>query len=550
MALVNADNISKPMRGFSALPILRQIGLMAGLAASVALGGAVVMWSQSPDFRTLYSDLAEQDVVNVSAGLQQAGIPFKVSDVNGSVSVPADQLQNARLKLAAQGLPKGVANGFELLDQEQGFGSSQFMEKARYQRALEGELARTVSAVNNVQSARVHLAIPKRSAFVRDRKAPSASVLVQLYPGRTLSEGQVTAIVHLVSSSVPGLNAEQVSVTDQKGVLLTSKAQSAEAKLSSNQLEYTNRVENNYVKRIEAILSPMFGSEGVKAEVTAEVDFTVTEQTQESFNPDLPSIRSEKVMEKRISGTEGGQGIPGALTNQPPGEVSDSVAGGAVGGVLNSSRQTLRNYELDKTISHTKLATGTVRRLSVAVVINEPESVNEAGEKIRQSYTTDELEQFSTLVKQAIGFSLQRGDSVTVIGAPFRVAEAIEDLPEVSFLDRPGVWGGAKQALGIGLVLFLIFGVLRPVLRDLAAKALPANQAMLPAAVAGESGVGGAELAADQVSLGGASAQNQNQLEPPPPSQYETQLQDARAMAQQDPKRVAQVVKGWVADNG
>lgn len=548
---MKAQTAQVTLQGFARLPVLRQLGLLIGIAASIALGGAVVLWSQTPNYQLLFSSLSNKDVGEVMEALQKSNIPYKLDEGSGALMVPAGKIHDARLKLANQGLPKGPGLGFELMDKEPGFGTSQFMEAARYQRALEGELARSIGAVGNVQSARVHLAIPKQSVFVRNREAATASVLVNLYPGRGLDEGQVAGIVHLVASSIPNLEAGRVTVVDQKGHLLTGNRSTRESALSADQFDYTRRIEEAHIKHIEEILTPIVGR--VRAQVVADVDFTVTEKTQESYDPQKTTLRSQQTAEEQSSGALGALGVPGALSNQPPppASVPEKTAVAAkpagtetpaaspaasateVSSAANKSRRATQNFELDKTISHTRLATGNVRRLSVAVVIDERQKTNDKGEVERTPLAEDELKRITALVREAVGFDEKRGDTISVISAAFAQPEQIEALPEPPLWKQPWVWDVVKQVAGGVVVLFLVFGVLRPMLASLASKGR-------------EAGPGGGRLAAEQLSLGGSSAP---QLAPAAPPNYENDLNVTKSMVAQDPKRVAQVVKTWVASD-
>ena len=546
MAMVKAETV----QGFQGLPALRQIGLMIGLAASVALGVSVVLWSQKPNYTLLYANLSSKDAGQVIDALQSSGIQFKVDEATGAVMVESSKLQSARMELAKDGLPEGNAMGFEMLQKEQGFGTSQFIETARFQRALEGELARTISELRNVKSARVHLAIPKRSVFLRDRSEPTASVMTDLYSGRTLDEEQIAAIVHLVSSSVPHLKPGNITVVDQRGELLSSGASDTGMAQTSTQFSYNRKLEQNYADRVRQLLEPIVGAGSVRASINADLDFTVTERTQETFNPDLPALRSEQVSEDSSQNSAGASGIPGALSNQPP-EAAELQAPDAAAGVdgeaasmpRNSSKRSVRNYELDKTVSHTKLATGTIRRLSIAVVIDNKQELDENDELVNKPWTPEELERFTTLVKEAVGFNGARGDTVNIINSSFIPLPEAEAVPEPSMMEQPWVWNVGKQAVGAIGVLILIFGVLKPILRSLAEKGSHAN-AMVPA-VAGAQGGAGSE---DQLSLSGAGSQ-QAQLEGPKAG-YEQNLETAKGVVSEDPKRVAQVVKNWVGEDG
>lgn len=535
--------VGTALLGFGNLSIFRQLILMGGLAASIALGVVIVMWSQQPNYSMLYSGLSDQDSLDITNALDRAGIPHEMNGATGTILVPRDRVHEARMSLAGQGLPKGTATGFELLDKDQGFGVSQFMENARYQRALEGELSQTISSMSNVQNARVHLAIPKQSSFVRDRKAPSASVMLSIYGGRPMEAEQVAAVVHLVASSVPNLSAEQVTVVDQTGKLLTSGQSSDQLRLSATQFEYRKNVEDYYTKRIEDILSPILGPTGVRAQVSADIDFTQSEQTQENFNPDLPAVRSEQTFEDKSSGASAASGVPGALSNQPPattGAGQGQAASGDSKQPASSVRRITRNYELDKTISHTKYQTGVVRKISIAVVVDDNQKVADDGTVERTPRTEQELTRITSLVKEAVGFSVERGDSVNVLNASFAPPPTLEAPPEPKFFEKPWVWDVAKQiAAGVG-VLLLVFGVLRPLFRSLVEKAPDVANFPMVAQGRGEM----APMA------GGGSGGQQMQAQLPGPNNYEQQLGSIKGIASQDPKRVAQVVKTWVSSDG
>ncbi len=534
------------MAGIGKLPIVRQVGLMIAFAAAVAIGLAIVLWSQEPNYRMLYGSLSSQEVMEITTELDKNGIQYQLNELTGAIMVPADRVHEARLKLAGLGLPKGQGVGYELLEKDQGFSTSQFIESARYQRAIEGELARTISALNSVQSARVHLALPKQSAFVRARKKPSASVMLNLYQGRVMSAAQASSIAHIVASSIPNLEIEDVTVVDQNGRLLSTPEVADEMRYTATQFDYRKKLESYYIKRIETILGPLVGGDKVRAQVVAELDFTVVEQTQESYNPDVSMIRSEQSVEE-VRGEGSGGGIPGTLSNQPPG------AGNTVGeqaaekaGSQNSSRRSVRNYELDKTISHTRKPTGSLRRLSAAVVVDERRVVAEDGTVSSEPLSDAEMERINALVREAIGFSTERGDTVHIVNAPFQAAPEMEPLPEPGLLEQPWIWDVAKQAAGLAVLAFLVFGVLRPVLRNLAEKGRQA-----PVAVGPDGQVLLEDMAPDAVSIG-ADGSATPQLAGPSPSQqqYENQLTVAKGMATQDPAVVAQVVKQWVDRDG
>lgn len=516
-------------------PIMKQIGFLLAIAASIALGGYVLMWSQSPNYQVLFNNLQAKESSEIVAVLQQSDVEYKVDHSTGAIMVPASKVQMLRMKMAAEGLPRSVSPGMEMLSQDQGFGTSQFIERARYQHAMEEELSRSISEIYNVRSARVHLAMPKQSVFVRERKPPSASVVVNLYSGRNLEPGQVAAVTHMVASSVPNMSNKDVTIVDQKGNLLTKTDRDQGLAMSDTQLEYTQKLEQKYIQRIEDILSPIVGVNGVRAQVVAEVDFTVTEQTRESYNPDTVVMRSEQVQEESRTGSVGAAlGIPGALSNQPPvgGTTAETLAenGGTEGSSAaaipgSSSKQSTRNFELDRTISHTRVAPGAVRKLSVAVLVDERRTPGTEG---TTPLSEAEMTRINALIMDAIGFSQARGDSLNVVNAAFMSVPEQEALPDLPIWEEAWVWDVAKQALGGLLVIFLVFGVIRPAFKDLNKVHVdPEAEAAVKNLLATKSASG-----SDDRIITGAE-------------DVEGQLNNVRSLVQQDPALVAQVVKNW-----
>ncbi|MFJ2980922.1 MULTISPECIES: flagellar basal-body MS-ring/collar protein FliF [unclassified Pseudomonas] len=561
------------LENISQMPMLRQVGLLVGLAASVAIGFAVVLWSQQPDYRPLYGSLAGMDTKQVMDTLAAADIPYNVEPNSGALLVKADDLSRARLKLAAAGVAPSDGNvGFELLDKEQGLGTSQFMEATRYRRSLEGELARTVSSLNNVKAARVHLAIPKSSVFVRDERKPSASVLVELYPGRALEAGQVMAIVNLVATSVPELDKSQVTVVDQKGNLLSEQLQDTALTMAGKQFDYSRRMESLLTQRVHNILQPVLGNDRYKAEVSADLDFSAVESTSEQFNPDQPALRSEQSVNEQRASSSGPQGVPGALSNQPPSGASapeNATAGAPAAGAIQPGQplvdangqqimdpatgqpmlapypadkrlQTTKNFELDRSISHTRQQQGRLTRLSVAVVVDDQVKLDASGEATRAPWGAEDLARFTRLVQDAVGFDASRGDSVTVINVPF-AADRGEEIADIAFYQQPWFWDIVKQVLGVVFILVLVFGVLRPVLNNITGGGKQAAATDSDMELGGMIGLDG-ELANDRVSLGGPTSI----LLPSPSEGYEAQLNAIKGLVAEDPGRVAQVVKEWI----
>ncbi|EIK59808.1 MULTISPECIES: flagellar basal-body MS-ring/collar protein FliF [Pseudomonas] len=563
------------LENLSEMTMLRQVGLMVGLAASVAIGFAVVLWSQQPDYRPLYGSLSGMDSKQIMETLAAADIAYTVEPNSGALLVKADDVARARMKLAAAGVAPSDSNiGFEILDKDQGLGTSQFMEATRYRRGLEGELARTISSLNNVKAARVHLAIPKSSVFVRDERKPSASVLVELFAGRSLEPGQVLAIVNLVATSVPELSKSQITVVDQKGNLLSDMAENSALTQAGKQFDYSRRMESMLTQRVHNILQPVLGNDRYKAEVSADVDFSAVESTSEQFNPDQPALRSEQSTSEQRTASNGPQGVPGALSNQPPAPASaPQTTGGAAAtaGAIQPGQplldangqqimdpatgqpmlapypadkrnQSTKNFELDRSISHTKQQQGKINRLSVSVVVDDQVKVNPAdGAVTRAPWTADELARFTRLVQDAVGFDASRGDSVSVINMPFS-AERGEVIADPAFYTQPWFWDIVKQVLGVLFILVLVFGVLRPVLNNITGGSK--KQLALAGGDVELGGMGGldGELANDRVSLGGP----QSILLPSPSEGYDAQLNAIKSLVAEDPGRVAQVVKEWI----
>lgn len=548
---VQAGNPNQSLSAFSSNPLLRQLAVMISIAASVALGVAVVLWSQSPNYTPLYGQLGGADASAVADALKASGTDFKIDQGTGLVLVPSADVQELRLKLAAQGLPNSDGMGFEILTQDAGFGTSRLVERARYQHALEAEIARTITNISSVQTARVHLALPKQSVFVRKRKKPSASVVIKLHPGRVLTAGNVAAVVHLVASSIPELEAEKVTVVDHKGKMLSDSNSNSDIKLSASHFEYTKKIENHLTDRIEHLLEPLFGEGKIRAQVSAEVDFTVIEQTLEQYNPDQSALRSEQVNEQ-LNRLAGAAGIPGALTNQPPaaGRAPENVADGANGGGGangSSSKQATRNYEVDRTITHTREAPASIKRLSVAVIVDDKFTTAEDGSVTQLQRTPEEVEQITSIIKEVIGFNMQRGDSVKVINSSFIVQADLEALPEIPMWEESWFWDLVKQVVGVLFAFVLIFVVLKPTINKLT------SPVMVEGLTDGGGEGGVAALA------GGAAVDDNGQpmldsngepVKLPGPGGYENVIDAARRMVDTDPKRVAQLVKNWMIEDG
>ncbi|WP_273205097.1 flagellar basal-body MS-ring/collar protein FliF [Marinobacter subterrani] len=532
--------------GFNRLNLLRQIGLMVGLAASVALGLAVVLWAQEPNYQPVVGDLSSYNPQDVTSILENSGIEYKMDPRTGALLVPSDQLYNARMKLAAQGVTDRKTIGYELLDQERGLGTSQFMETISYRRGLEGELARTIASMRGVRNARVHLAIPERSVFVRDAREPSASVFLEVFAGGRPEQEQISAIVNLVAGSIPMMNKEHVTVVDQNGNLLTGEESQDNADRMSDQFEYTARVEERLTRNVASLIAPIVGDGRYRAEVSADLDFSSIEQAAELFNPEQQAIRSERELtEQRAAGAEGG--IPGALSNQPPADatVPEQAAGGNGQGPapqpVNIRRESTRNYEMDRTVSYTRQELGRIKRITVALAVDDMRVVDpQTGEVTFQPWPEQELQRLSMLVRDAVGYSAARGDSVTVMNTEFAPEEAVEFVAP-NFWQQPWFWDLMKQVLAGLVILVLVLGLLRPTLKSLSGGGRRERSGDY-----GDSGYDGLDQIEGGDELRKAMTSQDDLLLPGATDSYDRQLNALKGLISEDPARVAQVMRQWV----
>ncbi len=531
------------LAGFNRLTVVRQIGVIAGIALVIALAVAILVWSREPTYKPLVHRLQDHNAQDIIEVLQREGISFEIDPGSQILMVEASDLHEARMKLAAASLIDDKTVGLEVLDKDSTLGTSQFIENARYRRGLEGELARTIASVKSVRNARVHLALPKQSVFVRDQRKPRASVFLELFAGRELSRDQVEAIVNLVASSVSDMDKADVSVVDQYGNLLSRPEEETQEMLAHKQLEYTEKVQASITQAVNNILKPVLGSENYKAEVSADVDFTVQEQTEELFNPDLIALRSEQLVDEENSAATDG-GIPGALSNQPPAPATapEQAAGGANGSGNTSRRsEATRNYEVDRTLSYKQQQVGRIRRLTVAVVVNDRASLNADGDTVYSPWEEADIQRLELLVKDAVGFNAARGDSVNVINSPFMGKGELE-LGDPDFWTQPWFWEIMKQILAGLFILVLIFGVIRPTIKSIANRGRDETSVLLDELEDAEAG-----LDDDKVTLAGMD----EFLLPGASESFERQLDALKGLIAEDPARVAQVVIRWVnEDNG
>ena len=527
------------LEGFNRLALTRQVGLLIGLAAAIAMGLGVVLWSQKENYKPLLNGNDSYNAKEVVTLLQAEGIDFDIDPVSGMVLVPESDLHRARLAVAGAGFASDQTVGYELLDQDQPLGTSQFMENTRYRRGLEGELARTIASINQVRSARVHLAIPKRSVFVRDNREPSASVFLDLYPGALLEKQEVKAITNLVATSVEELSPTKVTIVDQRGRLLSDVEDNSDANLTDKQFQYTRKVEDAMIGRIRSILEPVLGNDKFQAQVSADVDFTRVEQTDELYNPDLIALRSEQVMtEEKNAETTGG--VPGALSNQPPGNATapeQTNADGTTTSPTSKRDEATRNYEVDKTLSYTQHQLGRLRRITVAVVVDDMKVLDADGNVTKQPWPQEELSRLRILVQGAVGFDAARGDSVNVINSPFLAEEEV--IAEEPIWKSPQFWEFAKMIGAALFVLILIFAVFRPALKNLMKKPETEQEAVESIDTLS---IDDDFITDDKVTLSGAD----EYLLPGASESFERQLDALRGLIAEDPGKVAMVLRGWI----
>ena len=550
-----------------ALPMQRKLMLAGGVAAIFVIFVAMLLWGREGDYRVLYSNLSDKDGGAIVAQLQQMQVPYKYTEGGGAILVPAEKVHDLRLKMASAGLPKGSVVGFELMESQK-FGVTQFQERLNFQRGLEGELTRSIQAIASVQSARVHLALPNQNGFFREQQKASASVVLTLYPGRTLDRGQLAGIVHLVSASVPEMSPKAVSVVDQSGTLLSGAQDggtSDQAGLDAQQLQYVRQIETNYTQRIRDILEPVLGKDNLRAQVTAEVDFSQVESTAEEYKPNqgqtaVATVRSQQTSESNGQGSATPSGVPGAASNQPPTPATAPVNGAAAplqaananaatGGT--SRRDAVTNYEVDKTVRVTRSATGNIRRLTAAVVLNHRTLTDAKGKTTTQAIPQEELDKLTALVRESIGADDKRGDSIKVINTPFQ-APAKEEADDTPLWKQPQAVDLIRTLAVPGALtiaaLIVVFGAIRPAIN--AAKPLPPTEREAEAnrlnaavddplelpAIAG--GNGQVVVGADGQALPALGAPANNGIDP--------RLETARKLAKENPLAMAGVVRGWM----
>ena len=532
--------------GFNRLNLLRQVGLMVGLAASVALGVAVVLWAQEPNYQPVVGDMSGYNPQDVTTILDANNIDYRMDPRTGALLVPSDEVYNARLKLAAEGVTDEQTMGYELLDQDRGLGTSQFMETISFRRGLEGELARTIGSMRTVRAARVHLAIPERSVFVRDARTPTASVFLEVIAGRRLEQEQIASIVNLVAGSIPEMSKDNVTVVDQSGNLLTGREHGGDSQQIEDQYDYTSRVEDRLARRVASMVRPVVGDGRFRAEVTADLDFSSVEQAEELFNPEQQAVRSERQMTERRAGG-GASGIPGALSNQPPAQatVPEQATADDEGNVqappVNMREESTRNYEMDRTVSYIRQELGRIKRLSVALAVDDMKVVDpQTGEVSYEPWPEQELQRLTMLVRDAVGYSAARGDSVTVMNTAFAAEEQIE-FEAPAFWEQPWFWDLMKQVLAGLVILVLVLGLLRPTLKSLSGGGRSERRGE-----SGNDGYDGLDGIEGGDALREAMHSQDDLLLPGATDSYDRQLNALKGLIAEDPARVSQVMRQWV----
>ncbi|KRA48238.1 flagellar basal-body MS-ring/collar protein FliF [Pseudoxanthomonas sp. Root630] len=543
---LTADKAGAALTKIGDARVFKQMGTLLLIAGAVALGLFVFFWSQKPAYTPLYTGLDPKATAEATDMLRAAQIPFQLDQATGAISVPEENLHDARLKLAGAGLAESGRLGFEMMERDPGFGVSQFVENARYQHALETELVRTITTLRPVRDARVHLAIPKPSAFTRQREVASASVVLDLRSGTMLERNQVDAIVHLVSSSIPDLAPERVTVVDQGGRMLTISDPNSEAALNAAQFERVRKLETSFNERIRELLEPLTGPGRINAEVAVDMDFSVTEEARETFANDPAKIRSEQVSQNTVAAA-GPEGVPGATSNTPPGPNAAAAPNPAA--PTETASSATRNFEMDRTLQHTRQPAGRVRRVTAAVLVDHVPRTGENGKVVMTALDAATLGRIEALVKEAVGFDAARGDSVSVMNAPFvRETDKAEEVPfwESPWLHNPMLRDVARYGIGALVVILLLFGVLRPAMRqiiDPKAKKAQRND---------DDGIDVTVVDDEDTDARAVAALSHDELPPMralPSDAYEDRLRQAREAVKTDSKQVAQVVKDWVASD-
>jgi flagellar M-ring protein FliF len=531
--------------GFARMDNTQKTRLGMGVIALLGIVMALFFMGREPDWRVLYANINDKDGGAIVAQLTQMNVPYKYTEGGQAIMVPSDKVHDTRLRLASQGLPKGSVTGFEIMESNR-FGMTQFQERLTFQRGLEGELTRSIQSISSVQSARIHLALPNQNGFFREQQKPSASVLLTLYAGRSLDKAQIAGIVHLVASSVPELNPKAVSIVDDAGNLLSNSSDDPSQGADSEKLKYVQQMEQMYTRRILDMIEPLVGVGNVKAQVNADVDFSLVELTSEQHRPnqtaETSAVRSQQTVEDGTAATAQPAGVPGATTNQPPvtgtapinGAAAPLSAAGNADQSAKSRRESVINYEVDKTVKVVREASGTVKRLSAAVVVNHRISTDKSGKETSTAIPPEQLEQMTALVRETIGFSKDRGDSVNVVNAVFNVSKPITEEPVAWWLLPDNQELARSLSWPVGLVLMglvVLMGMVRPGMKMMRTPVVETLMKPQFDAVLNEM--------PDRPGLPMPEADVQI-------TKDQTRLADAKRLALDNPAAVANIVKGWV----
>jgi flagellar M-ring protein FliF len=538
------SNLVTQLNNLTQLTLVRQIFLMLIAAGAVALGVSVVLWSRGNNYTVLYSNLGTQDISELSQALESAQLKYRIEPGSGYLSVPEENLQEVRMHLASLGLPRSTGNGYDILSEQSSLGTSNFIEQARYNRALEQELVKTIKLLRGVRDVRVHVSIPKQSSFLRSSSRPGASVMLDLIGTGAVSDTQIAGIAHLVASSVAGLDSADVSIVDQKGNLLSKAGGSDPFGGGTEQLKYTRSLEQEYTQRIVDILTPIVGPENIRAQVTADLDFTLIETTEESYDPASVVVRSEQTQEEN---RESAAPLPGALAATPPVDAEGAVVPATASSSGQSRVNATRNYEIDKSTSHIRRVPGDIRRLSVAVLVDinaaqlaalDPALAAPAIDPAEQAA---KLERITQLVKDSIGYDAERGDSVNIVAERFSLPVVEEPPPIIQEIwESAWVPSALKQLAASIVVLMLIFAVFKPALKSVLA---PIEPKELPRPT-------GSSYSAQPVSIAaGGSDGSEHAKQLPTRSVFDENLSMAQNLVNNEPARAARMIKEWVASD-
>ncbi len=498
----------------------RQLSFLVGVTLSVALGIYLYTAIQQPVYAPLNYKITQQNMSSVIDTLEQADIQYHMGDHDGVVMVPANDLDAAKLKLSAAGVQHDDGASYAFLNDQGVLANSQFMENARYLRALEADLARTISHIQGITSANVHIAMPQNQIFADEKQQVTASVVLSMSPGLVSDHEKIRSIMQIVADSVPGLDPNNVAVTDQYGHFLSDNLMNGNL-YNMEQLNYQNDVQGYYEKRINAILTPIIGANHVNVRVNANIDFTQQENAQEQYDPNARVLRSQQTMTSSSGGSAGASGVPGALSNTPPSGGSD--AGAAKSGGGSQQNQMTQNYDVSRTVTYKKQNFAQVKSLSVAVVVDNMQVPDpKTGKLTLQPVSADMLAKITDLVKATMGFNAARGDTVTVINSNYSPAPAEVALPPVKIWNQVWFWSMVQKSAGIlfGFVLLVFF--YRRISRFLVEAAKPL------------------QVSAESRRLGGPG------MDPSMVQVKEEGMTRLKQLASEEPTRVAHVIKGWV----